>query len=66
MGGDILPTYLGVIMKTVKLVKGDKIIERNEYDYNKNLIMWKLRGFSLLEEQPVQEKPKRTRKKKED
>ena len=49
----------------VKLKKGDKIISRTKFDYEKNLIHWKLRGFELVEDKPV-EKPKKTRKKKED
>ena len=49
----------------VKLKKGDKIITRTKFDYEKNFIHWKLRGFEPVEDKPV-EKPKRTRKKKED
>jgi hypothetical protein len=66
MGGDILPTYYkGTIMELVKLQKGDKIITRTKFDWEKNLIHWKMRGYELVEDKPV-EKPKRTRKKKED
>nr|BAR32884.1 hypothetical protein [uncultured Mediterranean phage uvMED] len=67
MGGDILPTcYKGIIMaELVKLKKGDKIITRTKFDYEKNLIHWKLRGFDLVDNKPA-EKPKKTRKKKED
>jgi hypothetical protein len=66
MGGDILPTYYkGIIMELIKLQKGDKIITRTKFDYEKNLIHWKLRGYEPIEDKPV-EKPKRTRKKKED
>ena len=50
----------------VKLQKGDKIITRTKFDYEKNLIHWKLRGFEPVEDKPKEEKPKRTRKKKED
>ena len=53
-------------MSTVKLIKDGKIIERNQFDWEKNMIHWKLRGFELVEDQPAEEKPKRTRKKKED
>ena len=54
----------------VKLKKGDKIITRTKFDYEKNLIHWKMRGYEPLEDksmdQPIEEKPKRTRKKKEE
>lgn len=50
----------------IKLQKGDKIITRTKFDYEKNLIHWKLRGFEPVEDKPVEEKSKRTRKKKED
>jgi hypothetical protein len=53
-------------MQTVKLKKGDKIITRTKFDWEKNLIHWKLRGFDLVDNKPAEEKPKRTRKKKED
>lgn len=49
----------------VKLKKGDKIITRTKFDWEKNLIHWKLRGFDLVDNKPA-EKPKKTRKKKED
>jgi len=52
--------------KLVKLKKGDKIITRTKFDWEKNLIHWKLRGFDLVDNKPAEEKPKRTRKKKED
>ena len=52
-------------MELVKLQKGDKIITRTKFDYEKNFIHWKMRGFELVEDKPA-EKPKRTRKKKED
>ena len=50
----------------VKLKKGDKIITRTKFDYEKNFIHWQLRGFELIEDQPKEEKPKKTKKKKED
>ena len=57
-------------MSTVKLIKDGKIIERNQFDWEKNMIHWKLRGWDLLdkpaEDTPAEEKPKRTRKKKDD
>ena len=49
----------------IKLKKGDKIITRTKFDYEKNLIHWKMRGYEPLEEIST-EKPKKTRKKKED
>lgn len=59
----------------VKLKKGDKIITRTKFDYEKNFIHWQLRGFELVENSSVKEesfeeniiedKPKRTRRKKE-
>jgi hypothetical protein len=52
-------------MQTVKLKKGDKVITRTKFDYEKNFIHWKMRGFELVEDKPV-EKTKKTRKKKED
>jgi hypothetical protein len=59
------PTIKETIMQLVKLKKDEKIITRTKFDYEKNLIHWKLRGFELVEDKPI-EKPKRTRKKKED
>ena len=50
----------------IKLKKGDKVITRTKFDYEKNLIHWKLRGYEPVEDKPAEEKPKRTRKKKED
>lgn len=54
----------------VKLQKGDKVITRTKFDYEKNFIHWQLRGFELVEDQSKEdkakeEKPKRTRKKKD-
>jgi ribosomal protein L19 len=48
----------------VKLQKGDKVIERNKVDYEKNKKVWEFRGYSL-----AQDKPKLslvTKKKKKD
>tara|TARA_X000001316_G_C897523_1_gene16925 strand:+ start:59 stop:247 length:189 start_codon:yes stop_codon:yes gene_type:complete len=47
----------------VKLKKGDKVITRTKFDYEKNFIHWKMRGFELVEDKPA---PKKTKKKKED
>tara|TARA_S200002703_G_C3732474_1_gene225138 strand:- start:484 stop:654 length:171 start_codon:yes stop_codon:yes gene_type:complete len=55
--------YKGTIMELVKLKKGDKVITRTKFDYEKNFIHWKMRGFELLEDKPA---PKKTKKKKED
>lgn len=52
-------------MELVRLKKGDKVITRTKFDYEKNFIHWKMRGFKLVEDKPA-EKPKKTRKKKED
>ena len=49
----------------IKLKRGVKVITRTKFDYEKNLIHWKLRGYEPVEDKPA-EKPKRTRKKKED
>jgi len=66
MGGGIPPPmYKGTIMELIKLKKGDKIITRTRFDYEKNLIHWKLRGYEPMEDKPKEEKPKRTRKKKD-
>tara|TARA_R100000654_G_scaffold11904_4_gene25919 strand:+ start:3936 stop:4139 length:204 start_codon:yes stop_codon:yes gene_type:complete len=66
MGGGIPPPmYKGTIMELIKLKKGDKIITRTRFDYEKNLIHWKLRGFEPIEDKPKEEKSKKTRKKKD-
>ena len=52
-------------MELVRLKKGDKVITRTKFDYEKNFIHWKMRGFELVEDKPA-EKPKKTKKKKED
>lgn len=53
------------MIELVKLKKGDKIITRTKFDYEKNFIHWQLRGFELIEENPVEDKPKSSRKKKD-
>ena len=50
----------------VKLKKGDKIITRTKDSYEKNLIHWQLRGYEPIEDNQQEDKPKRTKKKKED
>ena len=60
----------------VKLVKGDRVIERRKVDYENNKNIWGLRGWTLddckpkapkVEPKPViaEEKPKKTTKKAE-
>jgi len=55
----------------VKLFKGDKTIIRSKIDWEKNYIVWKHRGWDVLDDQPKEEikqedKPKKTRRKKDD
>ena len=64
-------------MEMVKLVKGDRVIERRKVDYENNINIWGLRGWKLddgkpkapkVEPKPVIEeapKPKKTTKKAE-
>ena len=64
-------------MEMVKLVKGDRVIERRKVDYENNKNIWGLRGWTLddgtptapkVEPKPVIEeapKPKKTTKKAE-
>ena len=64
-------------MEMVKLVKGDRVIERPKVDYENNKNIWGLRGWTLddgkpkapkVEPKPVMEeapKPKKTTKKAE-
>ena len=64
-------------MEMVKLVKGDRVIERRKVDYENNQNIWHLRGWKLddgkpkaqpkVEPKPVIEeapKPKKTETKK--
>ena len=64
-------------MEMVKLVKGDRVIERRKVDYENNQNIWHLRGWNLddgkpkaqpkVEPKPVIEeppKPKKTETKK--
>jgi len=39
-------------MQMVKLVKGDRVIERSKVDYDNNKGMWEIRGWSLYEGKP--------------
>ena len=45
-------------MELVKLKKNNKVITRTRFNYEKNLIHWKLRGFELVKDKPVEDKPK--------
>ena len=46
-------------MEMVKLVKGDRVIERRKVDYENNAKMWDIRGWKLDDGKPkVQPKPK--------
>lgn len=49
----------------IKLVKGSKIIERPEIEWEKNQKMWELRGFKLYSEEK-ESKPKKKKKVKDD
>ena len=45
-------------MDMVKLVKGDRVIERRKVDYENNAKMWDIRGWKLDDGKPkVQPKP---------
>ena len=45
-------------MEMVKLVKGDRIIERRKVDYESNINIWTIRGWKLDDGKPkVQPKP---------
>ena len=59
-------------MEMVKLVKGDRVIERRKVDYENNKNIWGIRGWKRDEGKPkiepkVEEapKPKKTTKKAE-
>ena len=39
-------------MEMVKLVKGDRIIERSKVDYENNINIWGLRGWKLDDGKP--------------
>tara|TARA_Y100000114_G_C11486904_1_gene198022 strand:- start:3 stop:164 length:162 start_codon:yes stop_codon:yes gene_type:complete len=48
----------------IKLKKGDKVIERQKVDYEKNQSLWTLKGFSLVEEKISTDEPKKKAPKK--
>ena len=54
-------------MEMVKLVKGDRIIERRKIDYENNKNIWGIRGWQLYvakpKAEPKAEKPKEEPKK---
>ncbi len=60
-------------MEMVKLVKGDRVIERRKVDYENNINIWGLRGWKLDDgkpktqpaPEPKVEKPKKSTKKAE-
>ena len=58
MGWETTPFTKELPMDMVKLVKGDRIIERSKVDYDNNQGMWTIRGWSLYEGKPkAQPKP---------
>jgi len=52
-------------MEMVKLVKGDRVIERRKVDYENNAKMWGIRGWELFVNKPKPE-PKPEPEVKED
>jgi len=42
-------------MEMVKLVKGDRIIERTKIDYENNIKIWEIRGWKLFVNKPKPE-----------
>ena len=45
-------------MEMVKLVKGDRVIERRKIDYENNMMIWCIRGWKLDDGKPkAQPKP---------
>ena len=70
MGWETTPIIKELTMNMVKLVKGDRIIERSKVDYENNKGMWGIRGWSLYEGKPKAqpkpvEEPKKAKPKKE-
>jgi len=69
--GDIMLKVKAEVVKTIKLQRNNKIIERPLVDYENNKAKWDFRGFKLVEdvvkeEKVIELKPKKrkTRKKK--
>ena len=52
-------------MEMVKLVKGDRVIERSKVDYENNKGMWGIRGWSLADNKPKPEPTPKAEPKKE-
>ena len=51
-------------MSMIILKKGDKVIERQKVDYEKNQSLWTLKGFSPVEEKISSDEPKKKTPKK--
>ena len=49
---------------TVKLKKGDKVIERSIDEYNNNKTAWINRGFTIMEATTSRDLPKKKKSKK--
>tara|TARA_R100001480_G_scaffold66417_1_gene78132 strand:- start:978 stop:1193 length:216 start_codon:yes stop_codon:yes gene_type:complete len=41
-----------MLMEMVKLVKGDRVIERRKIDYENNIKIWGIRGWKLDDGKP--------------
>tara|TARA_A100001201_G_scaffold143272_1_gene144212 strand:- start:1380 stop:1550 length:171 start_codon:yes stop_codon:yes gene_type:complete len=49
---------------TIKLKKGDKVIERHIDEYNNNKTAWINRGFTIMEATTPRDLPKKKKSKK--
>ena len=49
---------------TVKLKKGDRVIERSIDDYNNNKTVWINKGFEIMEATTPRDLPKKKKSKK--
>ena len=49
---------------TIKLKKGDKVIERSIDEYNNNKTAWINRGFTIMEATTSRDLPKKKKSKK--
>tara|TARA_B100001115_G_C15414180_1_gene194031 strand:+ start:30 stop:260 length:231 start_codon:yes stop_codon:yes gene_type:complete len=65
MGWETTPFKKEFIMEMVKLVKGDRVIERSKVDYENNKGMWGIRGWSLADNKPKPEPTPKAEPKKE-
>ena len=52
--------------ETIQLQRGNKIIERSVLDYKTNKAVYDFRGFKPIQDVVKEDKPKRTRKKKDE